>query len=104
TKLATTTTIGNKQAPSAQSGAAIYSQTCAACHGANGKGAIPGAPDLTNPNGPLKKSDAVLLQHIINGYQSPGSPTAMPARGGNPKLTDEDLKSSLSYMRGKFEK
>jgi len=88
--------------PSGQSGSAVYHQTCAACHGANGKGSVPGAPDFTNKNGPLSKSDALLLQHIENGYQSPGSAMAMPARGGNPKLTDEDLKNTLTYIRQTF--
>ena len=52
------TTKQQTQMPSSSStglsGAAVYRQTCMACHGANGKGAIPGAPDFTNPNGPLK--------------------------------------------------
>lgn len=92
------------QASSGQSGSAIYHQTCIACHGANGKGAVPGAPDFTSKNGPLSKSDALLLQHIENGYQAPGSPMAMPARGGNPKLTNDDLKNALSYIRSAFGK
>jgi cytochrome c5 len=89
-------------ASSGQSGSAVYHQTCIACHGANGKGAIPGAPDFTSKTGPLSKSDAILLQHIENGYQSPGSPMAMPPRGGNPKLTNADLKNALDYIRSTF--
>lgn len=92
------------QAANNQSGAAIYHQTCVVCHGASGKGAIPGTPDFTNTNGPLKKSDSVLLNHIINGYQTPGSPMAMPPRGGNPNLTDTDLQNTLSYIKHKFGK
>lgn len=92
------------RASSGQSGSAIYHQTCVACHGANGKGAVPGAPDFTSKNGPLSKSDALLLQHIENGYQAPGSPMAMPARGGNPNLTNDDLKNALNYIRSAFSK
>jgi cytochrome c5 len=94
----------NSQVTSSQSGEAIYQQTCVVCHGANGKGAIPGVPDFTGSSGPLANSDAVLLERIIKGYQSPGAPMAMPARGGNPKLTDDDLKKALIYMRNKFGK
>lgn len=89
-------------AQSTKSGAAIYAQTCEACHGANGKGAIPGVPDFTTKNGILSKSNSVLLQHIINGFQTPGSPMAMPARGGNANLTNEDLQNALNYIRQKF--
>lgn len=88
----------------ALTGAQVYKQTCVVCHGANGKGAVPGASNFTDPKGVLTKPDSVLLAHIINGYQSPGSPMAMPPRGGNPKLTDQDLKNALNYIRQTFGK
>ncbi|MBI4006787.1 MAG: cytochrome c [Gammaproteobacteria bacterium] len=81
------------------SGEQIYKQTCVACHGADGKGAIPGVPDLRTR---LSKSDETLLQSIKNGFQSPGSPMAMPPKGGNPNLTDADLEAVLSYIRQAF--
>ena len=77
-------------------GKAIYNQTCIACHGADGKGAISGVPSLAER---ISKSDAVLLNNILNGYQSPGAPMAMPARGGNPNLSDQDIREVLSYIR-----
>ncbi len=82
--------------------AAAYNQTCVACHGADGKGTVPGAPDFTAPSGTLGKTDDVLLQHMIEGFQSPGSPMAMPARGGNPVLTDADLAAVLAWLRDRF--
>lgn len=88
----------------ALTGKEVYTQTCIACHGANGQGTVPGAANFTQENGPLSKTDKVLLDHIINGFQSPGSPMAMPARGGNPKLTDDDIKSALQYIRDSFGK
>jgi len=78
------------------SGEQIYKQTCIACHGADGKGAIPGVPGFKEL---LSKSDDTLLQHMIEGFQSPGSPMAMPARGGNPNLSDQDLRNVLSYIK-----
>ncbi len=82
----------------------IYAQTCVACHGADGKGVLPGAPDFTSSSGPLAKTDAVLLEHIINGFQSPGSPMAMPAKGGNANLSNADMKNVLDYIRGEIGK
>jgi cytochrome c5 len=86
----------------ALTGEAVYKQTCIACHGPDGKGAIAGTPNFTVKDGPLNKSDTVLLGHIINGFQAPGSSIAMPPRGGNPKLTDDDLKNALKYIRDTF--
>ena len=80
-------------------GEQIYKQTCIACHGANGEGAIPGVPKLSER---LSKSDEVLLLNITNGFQSEGSPMAMPAKGGNPDMTDTDVKKVLSYIRQNF--
>lgn len=80
-------------------GQATYSQTCIVCHGANGKGAIPGVADLTAADGPLSKSDDELIKSIIEGFQSPGSMLAMPAKGGNPTLTEADAKAVLAYLR-----
>ncbi len=86
------------------SGKEIYQGTCAACHGADGKGAVPGVPDMTSANTPLKNADAVMLKRLREGYQGPGSPMAMPASGGNPSLTDADLKAVLAYMHTTFHK
>lgn len=85
-----------------QHGARLFGETCVACHGPDGKGAIAGVPSLGGPNGRLAKSDEVLLRHIAEGFQSPGSPMPMPARGGNPDLSDQDLADVLAYMRKNF--
>jgi mono/diheme cytochrome c family protein len=79
-----------------QSGEQIYKQTCIACHGPNGQGAIPGVPKFSDR---LSKSDENLLNSITNGFQTEGSPMAMPAKGGNSSLTDADIKEVLSYIR-----
>lgn len=89
-------------ASAAPAGEAIYQSTCIACHGPDGTGVLPGVPDLTAREGPLALDDEVLLGRIAQGYQSPGSPMAMPPRGGNPALTDEDLRAVLRYLRGEF--
>lgn len=80
----------------AADGKALYASTCVACHGANGKGAFPGVADLA-PR--MTKTDAQLINSILNGYQSKGSPMAMPAKGGNPKLTAADAAALVTYLR-----
>lgn len=85
-------------------GKEVYSQTCIACHGADGKGAIEGLPDFTMANGRLTKPDDVLLTHMIHGYQSEGSLMAMPPLGGNPDFTEQDMADVLAYLRKEFQK
>lgn len=82
---------------------AIFSQTCIACHGANGKGAVPGVPDLTAATGPLaKKSNEQLATSILNGLKSPGASMAMPPKGGNPALSAADATALVEYLRQRF--
>lgn len=86
-------------AVAAPTGQQVYEGTCIACHGANGRGSLPGVPNLASPKGPLKGADEVIIKRMRDGYQSPGSPMAMPPKGGDPSLTDADLKAVLDYMR-----
>lgn len=92
----------DEAADTVAAGKAVYSQTCVACHGPNGKGAIPGVADLTASDGALTKSDEELVKSIAEGVQSPGSPLAMPANGGNPSLTEADIKAVIAYLRANF--
>jgi len=83
-------------------GESIYHPSGPPCAGADGAGVLPGVPDLSGKDGPLAAADEVLLKRIAEGFQSPGSPLAMPPRGGNPKLSNEDLAAVLNYMRKEF--
>jgi cytochrome c5 len=85
-------------------GKETYKKTCVACHAADGKGAFPGTPNFTDSSGALSKSDDVLINHITNGFQSSGSPMAMPPKGGNPNLSAEDVEAVLKYIRETFGK
>ena len=83
-------------------GKKIYHTTCVACHGQDGTGVVPGAPDFTDPDGPLAQGDQVLLNHMEYGYRSPGALMAMPPKGGNPALSGQDLRDVLAYLRQAF--
>jgi mono/diheme cytochrome c family protein len=83
--------------------AVLFNQTCVACHGANGKGALAGIPDFTSAQGPLaRKTDAQLAESILNGLQTPGAAMAMPAQGGNPAVTESDAAALAHYLRAQF--
>lgn len=86
------------------SGKETYNQTCISCHGADGAGVLPGVPDFTSSDGPLSKSDEILIENITNGFQSQGSPMAMPPKGGNPNLDAAGISAVLGYIREAFGK
>lgn len=97
-------TAAGSSKDSIAAGSAIYHQTCVACHGADGKGSIPGAPRFSDPNGVLGKSDAVLANSIENGKQTPGAPIPMPPKGGNSSLSTQDIRDVVIYLRSAFGK
>jgi len=85
-----------------RSGHDLYSQACVACHGATGKGSIPGVPDFTAPNGPLAKSDSVLERSILQGVRRDGAPLAMPPQGGDPDVGPMEARVLIEYLRDTF--
>ncbi|HIJ85778.1 MAG TPA: cytochrome c [Magnetococcales bacterium] len=51
-------------------GERLYAQACAQCHGATGRGSMPGAPDFSrraDPNNGLMKGDRELFKRIRQG-------------------------------------
>jgi len=86
----------------AAKGDKVYHTTCVACHRENGRGAVPGAPDFTKKGGVLSEPHSALTMHIKNGFHSPGKPLAMPPKGGNPNLTDQDIKDVHAYLHHRF--
>jgi cytochrome c5 len=87
----------------AKAGETVYNETCIACHGEKGAGSIPGAPDFTKKDGAVwTKSDTVLLDHILHGFQGENSLIGMPEKGGNDDLSIKDLRDVLAYMHKAF--
>ncbi len=88
-------------------GLEIYQKNCMACHGNDGTGAIVGVPDLTRVPGfrgnpEVHEELFKHIEHVKNGLKTPGNPIAMPPKGGNPNLTEQDIKEVLKYMHEQF--
>jgi len=75
--------------PDATQGAAIFAKNCVACHGQDGKGAIPGTPDFTSPDFLHKAVPGELFLVISNGKGS------MPAWKGT--LSEQDRWNVLFF-------
>lgn len=75
-------------------GEVIYNNLCGSCH-TSGAG---GAPKLVRAewNARIAQGMDTLVRHAIEGYQGPAG--LMPARGGNPALTDEQVAASVQWM------
>jgi cytochrome c5 len=77
-------------------GKEIYGQLCHSCHTAG----IAGAPKLGDKGmwAPrIAEGIDTLVKHAINGYTGPDG-NVMPARGGNPALTDEQVANTVKWM------
>ena len=62
---------------------------------------IPGTPDFTAPGGVLTSPGTLLVKRIVEGYQGPDSPMAMPPSGSNRTHSREVILTILA-LRQKF--
>ena len=83
-------------------GEMIYTKNCMVCHADDGSGAMPGVADLTENREWLILPETQLLSRLKKGIQKPGATVTMPPKGGNPNLTDDDIKAVITYMRHTF--
>ncbi len=84
--------------PNLAKGQAVYNTVCTACHTA-GVGGAPKLGDKADWAARIKQGDGVLFQHAKNGFT--GKKGMMPPKGGNPALSDSDLKNAIAYMKSK---
>ncbi|HYO89508.1 MAG TPA: c-type cytochrome [Candidatus Limnocylindrales bacterium] len=86
-----------------QAGTQIFNGLCVACHGSGGVGVAGLGKPLAGSEFVGGLTDDELVQFIIVGRQptDPLNTTGqlMPARGGNPMLTDGDLYNVVAYIR-----
>lgn len=78
-------------APGARSGKAVYDAVCFSCH-ATGAANSPKFADASVWGARLAKGYDALVKSVVNGLN------AMPARGGAPDLTDDEIKRAVAYM------
>ena len=82
--------------PRLKQGRAIWLGTCEACHAND----VAGAPLVTRKAAwtpRLAKGRDALYRSALRGLTGPMG-TQMPPRGGNDKLTDDQVKAAVDYM------
>ena len=75
----------------ATDGKAIYESTCKRCHDSG----VMGAPKISDKaawKNRVAQGQASLGEHAIRGFKH------MPPRGGNPELSDDDVKAAIKYI------
>lgn len=78
-------------ANAAAGGQETYETACQVCHAAG----VAGAPKLDDKaawKDRIAKGIDTLYEHSINGFN------AMPPKGGNASLSDDDVKAAVDYM------
>lgn len=85
-------TLKDMNAPKVlQSGQAVFTAVCAACH-ATGAAGAPKVGDANAWHARIAQGYETLVQHAVQGIR------AMPAKGGNPDLDDIEVARAVVYM------
>ena len=84
-------------------GKSLFMFNCSACHGTDAKGLPKLGKDLTKSKFAIERTDKQLLEYVKKG-RTPGDPlnttgVAMPPKGGNNALTDQQIMDIIAYVR-----
>ena len=92
---ATVATVAAVEEP-VDMGQRVYNGLCISCH--NGLPNIPKVGDKAAWENRIAQGMALLYEHSIKGFISDGGLIAMPPKGGNMNLSDEEVKAAVDYM------
>lgn len=84
----------------AAEGEAPYKQVCVMCHGAGVAGA-PKVGDKAAWEPRVAQGKDTLYKHAIEGFS--GQAGMMPAKGGNPSLSDDQVKAAVDFLVSKVQ-
>ncbi|MBC3885451.1 c-type cytochrome [Undibacterium griseum] len=76
-------------------GKTVFGNTCSMCHAAGVAGA-PKPGDKADWGPRIAQGMDTLYKHAMEGFS--GAKGQMPARGGAPALTDDEVKAGVNYM------
>ena len=93
------TIAGTQLLSPAHPGKQTYEHACAACHDVGAYGA-PRAGRVEDWAPRLARGEESLYAAALTGRNSAGD-RLMPPRGGNPKLSDEEVRAAVDYLVGR---
>jgi cytochrome c5 len=91
------TAAADTGAGSGDVGKKVFNGLCVSCHGTG----LPGAPQFGNKEewAPrIAQGKDTLYQHALHGFSSGAGGVPMPPKGGNPALSDDEVKAAVDYM------
>lgn len=87
----------------AANGGKIFATACVACHGPEGKGVQGLGKDLTTSEWVAQQSDEQLVEFIKKGRDAGDAlnttGVAMPPKGGNPAISDQEIADIVAFVR-----
>ena len=89
--MAAAASAGDASAAEQEPGEAVYNGLCTACHATG----VAGAPKLGDNEAWSERFAAGMDALLTNSIDGKG---AMPPKGGNPALTDEEIRQAVEYM------
>jgi mono/diheme cytochrome c family protein len=87
----------------AANGGKIFATACVACHGPEGKGVQGLGKDLTTSEWVAEQSDEQLVEFIKVGRDAGDAlnttGVAMPPKGGNPAMSEQEVADIVAFVR-----
>jgi mono/diheme cytochrome c family protein len=96
-------TAVEKSGPDLGRGKSLFTQNCGTCHGPEARGVPHLGKDLVTSKFTMDLSDDQLLAFVRKGRAANDSSNTtgipMPPSGGNPSLSDDQLREIIAYLR-----
>ncbi len=83
-----------------EDGETVYDATCATCHD-NGVAGAPIVGEIDDWAERIEQGIEVLTEHALQGFT--GASGIMPAKGGNPALSDDAITAAVEFMVDQYE-
>lgn len=87
----------------AANGGKVFATACVACHGPEGKGVTGLGKDLTTSEWVAQQSDEQLVEFIKKGRDAGDAlnttGVAMPPKGGNPAMSEQEIADIVAFVR-----